>query len=234
MLRGNVDTRLRKLDEGQYDAIVLAAAGLRRLGWAGPHSRADSGRDHVSRRWARARWRLRRVTTAAKRSDWSRKLDHAAIALAVTAERALLATLGGGCQVPIGGSRDGSTGIEVHLRAIVASPDGSRVVRGEASGRGSACASARSWDASCSNAARAKSSETSTRHEGLPGRRGTRRSRSDHRQGPQDPGARRRDPLRSSGERAPAGSRAGARRAHLRRQEARRRTSSRRKRSPRC
>ena len=41
MLRGNVDTRLRKLDEGQYDAIVLAAAGLRRLGWAGSHSRAD-------------------------------------------------------------------------------------------------------------------------------------------------------------------------------------------------
>ena len=49
MLRGNVDTRLRKLDEGQYDAIVLAAAGLRRLGWAGSHSRADPAGDHVSR-----------------------------------------------------------------------------------------------------------------------------------------------------------------------------------------
>jgi hydroxymethylbilane synthase len=61
------------------------------------------------------------------------KLDHAASRIAVTAERALLATLEGGCQVPIGGHAT-VHGNEIHLRAIVASPDGLRVVRAEATG----------------------------------------------------------------------------------------------------
>lgn len=61
------------------------------------------------------------------------KLDHAASRAAVTAERALLATLGGGCQVPIGGYAV-VNGASIQLRAIVASPDGSRIVRGERTG----------------------------------------------------------------------------------------------------
>ncbi len=65
--------------------------------------------------------------------QFARRLDHAASNTAITAERSLLATLEGGCQVPIGAYAylDGST---IHLRAIVASPDGSRIVRDKASG----------------------------------------------------------------------------------------------------
>ena len=62
-----------------------------------------------------------------------RKLDDAASRAAVTAERALLATLGGGCQVPIGGHARVEDGT-IHLRAIVASPDGSRIIRGQRTG----------------------------------------------------------------------------------------------------
>jgi hydroxymethylbilane synthase len=133
MLRGNVDTRLRKLDEGQYDAIVLAAAGLRRLGWAdritelipveimcpavGQGALAIETRDDGGAAHALAG-----------------RLDHPESRAAVTAERALLAMLEGGCQVPIGGYAT-VAGETIHLRAIVASPDGSRIVRGERSGR---------------------------------------------------------------------------------------------------
>jgi hydroxymethylbilane synthase len=132
-LRGNVDTRLRKLDEGHYDAIVLAAAGLRRLGWAerirelidvevmcpaagqgalAIETRDDGGVGHMI----------------------ARKLDHAATNAAVTAERSLLATLEGGCQVPIGAHAkfDGDV---LHLLAVVASLDGARVMRDRAEGR---------------------------------------------------------------------------------------------------
>jgi hydroxymethylbilane synthase len=131
-LRGNVDTRLRKLDQGQYDAIVLAAAGLRRLGWA------DRIREMVpieimcpSVGQGALAIETREDGNAAQRLI--EKLDHAPSRAAVTAERALLATLGGGCQVPIGGHAtvDGAT---IHLRAIVAAPDGSRILRAEISG----------------------------------------------------------------------------------------------------
>lgn len=135
MLRGNLDTRLRKLDEGKYDAIILAAAGLRRLGWEGRirecipvetmcpavgqgalaiETRADDGQAH----------RL------------ARQLEHAETRIAVTAERALLAVLGGGCQVPIGAYAR-VDGPSVHLRAIVASPDGARVVQDDIVGSAS-------------------------------------------------------------------------------------------------
>jgi hydroxymethylbilane synthase len=135
-LRGNVDTRLRKLDEGQYDAIVLAAAGLRRLGWedrirelippeimcpsVGQGALAIETRAHDGKDGGDA-WAL------------VKKLDHAASRIAVEAERALLATLGGGCQVPVGAhaTLDGEI---ILLQAIVASPDGARVIGGELTG----------------------------------------------------------------------------------------------------
>jgi hydroxymethylbilane synthase len=136
-LRGNVDTRLRKLDEGQYDAIVLAAAGLRRLGWqdrirelipveimcpsVGQGALAIETRDDGGAAW-----------------ELVKKLDHAPARIAVEAERALLATLGGGCQVPVGAhaTLDGGTGSRrlIDLRAIVASPDGSRIIGGDLTG----------------------------------------------------------------------------------------------------
>ena len=126
-LRGNVDTRLRKLEAGEYDAVILASAGLKRLGKTelirqiipagimcpaagqgalGIEIRAgdDATREHVA------------------------FLNDPDARLATTCERALLNRLGGGCQVPIGAfaqMRDG----KLHLDAIVADPDGTRLLR---------------------------------------------------------------------------------------------------------
>ena len=126
-LRGNVDTRLRKLDEGQYQTIVLAAAGLRRLGWAGricemldPSVMCPAvGQGALA---------IETRTDGGEAHKLVRRLNHEATETAVVAERALLATLEGGCQVPIGAHArvEGKT---IHLQAVVASPDGRRLLR---------------------------------------------------------------------------------------------------------
>lgn len=131
-LRGNVDTRLRKLDEGQYDAIVLAAAGLQRLGW---QDRIRELLDPAVMCPAVGQGALAIETRddGGAGHEIAAQLDHAATRKAVTAERSLLATLEGGCQVPIGAyARLEDSAI--HLRAIVASPDGSHVVRDSVTG----------------------------------------------------------------------------------------------------
>ena len=132
MLRGNVDTRLRKLDAGQYDSIVLAAAGLRRLGWQ-DRIRELVPVEIMCPAVGQGALAIETRHDGGEAERLVSKLDHAASRAAVTAERALLATLGGGCQVPIGGYAviDGAS---IHLRAIVASPDGSRIIRGERTG----------------------------------------------------------------------------------------------------
>jgi hydroxymethylbilane synthase len=130
MLRGNVDTRLRKLDEGQYDAIVLAAAGLKRLGL---QDRIRELLPSAVMCPAVGQGALAIETRDREKDgdafELARKLDHAESRIAITAERALLAALGGSCQVPVGGYAvvNGKT---LYLRAIVASPDGSRVIHG--------------------------------------------------------------------------------------------------------
>jgi hydroxymethylbilane synthase len=131
-LRGNVDTRLRKLDEGEYDAIVLAAAGLRRLGWQDRICELIPV-DIMCPAVGQGALAIETRDDAGPALELVKKLNHYPTMVAVTAERALLATLEGGCQVPIGGYArvDGET---IHLRAIVASPDGTRIVRGERSG----------------------------------------------------------------------------------------------------
>lgn len=135
-VRGNVDTRLRKLDEGQYQAIMLAAAGLRRLGWA---DRIAQYIDPAVMCPAVGQGALA-IETRTDRIEVAASLEHRDTRVAVTAERALLGALGGGCQVPIGANAtvDGDT---VHLRGIVAAPDGSNVVRGNLSGHASDAAS---------------------------------------------------------------------------------------------
>jgi hydroxymethylbilane synthase len=132
MLRGNLDTRLRKLDDGQYNAIVLAAAGLRRLGWAERIAELVP----VETICPAAGQGALAVETRAGNGHAARlcrQLDHAPSRNAVTAERAALATLGGSCQVPIGAYAEIS-GERLRLRAVVVAPDGSRAVRGEESG----------------------------------------------------------------------------------------------------
>ena len=131
-IRGNLDTRLRKLDEHQYDAIVLASAGLRRLGWADritelldPNVMCPAVGQGALAVETRDNGRARKVCAL---------LDHALTRTAVVAERAVLARLGGGCQVPIGAHATVADGRTLHLRAVVVSPDGSSVIRKQASG----------------------------------------------------------------------------------------------------
>jgi hydroxymethylbilane synthase len=130
-VRGNLDTRLRKLDEGQYDAIVLAAAGLKRLGWA---ERIAEILDPEVMCSAVGQGALAIETRAAGLGrEACAALDHPATHAAVTAERGVLATLGGGCQVPIG-ARATVDGDRLRLLGIVASPDGTELIRAQSEG----------------------------------------------------------------------------------------------------
>ena len=128
-VRGNLDTRVRKLEEGQYDAVVLAAAGLKRLGWADKIAEILPASVMCS---AVGQGALAIETTAAGRGCCA-ELDHAPTRAAVTAERGVLAALGGGCQVPIGAYATVSNDA-VHLLGVVISPDGAEYVREEAEG----------------------------------------------------------------------------------------------------
>lgn len=131
-LRGNVDTRLRKLDEGQYDAIILAVAGLRRLGWE-DRIRELLPVEIMCPAAGQGALAIETRHDGGEAQQLAQRLDHAATRIAVTAERALLGTLGGGCQVPIGAYAH-LQGPAIHLRAIVISPNGARVARGELRG----------------------------------------------------------------------------------------------------
>jgi len=127
-IRGNLDTRLRKLDEGQYDAILLAAAGLKRLGWG---DRIAEILEPEQMCPAVGQGALAIETRAG--FEAVAMLDHAATHTAVMAERGVLRALGGGCQVPIGAYATVSQG-RVRLLAIVAAPDGSQLVGAQAGG----------------------------------------------------------------------------------------------------
>jgi hydroxymethylbilane synthase len=127
-VRGNLDTRLRKLDEGQYDAILLAAAGLKRLGWGDRIAEILAPEQMCP---AVGQGALAIETRAG--FDGVAVLDDAATHTAVTAERAVLGALGGGCQVPIGAYATVTEG-QIHILAIVAAPDGTQVIRAEAEG----------------------------------------------------------------------------------------------------
>jgi hydroxymethylbilane synthase len=127
-VRGNLDTRLRKLDEGQYDAILLAAAGLKRLGWGDRIAELLSPDEMCP---AVGQGALAIETRAS--FDGAAMLDHADTHTAILAERAVLRALGGGCQVPIGAYATVSHG-RVRLLGIVAAPDGSQIVRAQAEG----------------------------------------------------------------------------------------------------
>jgi hydroxymethylbilane synthase len=130
-VRGNLDTRIRKMDEGQYDAIVLAAAGLKRLGWG---DRIAEILD-ADRMCSAVGQGALAIETRASGDGFEacKALDHAATHAAVTAERGVLGALGGGCQVPIGAYATVQDG-QVKLLALVASPDGSELIRAESSG----------------------------------------------------------------------------------------------------
>jgi hydroxymethylbilane synthase len=131
-VRGNLGTRLRKLDGGQYDALVLAAAGLRRLG---QDSRISGflpvaacvpapGQGIIAVEVRESDARVREQVAA---------IDDPRAAAALRAERAVVTRLGGGCQMPIGAYAD-NDGTTLTVSGIVVSPDGSRSAEGGASG----------------------------------------------------------------------------------------------------
>jgi len=130
-IRGNLDTRVRKLDEGLYDAIVLAAAGLKRLGWGQRIAELLPPEIMCSAVGQGALAIETRAEGAGYRACVA--LDDSQTRAAVTAERAVLAALGGGCQVPIGAYATVSNA-SLRMVSVVASPDGSEIVRGETHG----------------------------------------------------------------------------------------------------
>ena len=137
-VRGNLDTRLRKLDEGRYDAILLAAAGLKRLGWGDRIAEILPAGTMCP---AVGQGALAIETRASGAGfDAVQALDHAETHAAVLAERGVLSALGGGCQVPIGAPATVEGG-KLRLLGIVASPEGDETIRGEASGAASEAAS---------------------------------------------------------------------------------------------
>ena len=131
-LRGNVPTRIRKLDEGGYDAIVLAAAGVIRLGLAHRISAFlpfGFFLPAVSQGAVGIQIRSKDLDVA----PWVEALEHPGTRVATTAERALLRTMEGGCQVPVGALGELDEG-RLRLRGAVCSLDGVRGVEGEISG----------------------------------------------------------------------------------------------------
>lgn len=131
-LRGNVGSRLAKLDQGQFDAIILASAGLLRLGLS----------DRITQ-YLPTEVMLPAVGQGAVgiecreadsfTQDLLRPLNHEATALRVLAERTLNHRLEGGCQVPIAGFAE-LKGAEIYLRGLVGYPDGSKLIRGDRRG----------------------------------------------------------------------------------------------------
>lgn len=130
-LRGNLDTRLRKLDAGEFDAIILASAGLHRLGWA-DRITCEIPHDVCLPAVGQGALAIQAREDDSAVLDLLRPLDHHPSRIAVLAERSLLGELQGGCQVPVGALA--VVGGDIRLKGIIASLDGSRLVRAEVRG----------------------------------------------------------------------------------------------------
>ena len=134
-LRGNVNSRLQKLDDGQYDAIILASAGLIRLGFA------DRIRSHIEPEQSLPAIGQGAVGIECRENDnrileLLAPLDHPHTHTRLNAERAMNHRLNGGCQVPIAGFAI-LEGDIIYLRGLVGRPDGSEVVKDEVRGKAS-------------------------------------------------------------------------------------------------
>ena len=130
-IRGNIDTRVRKMREGEADALLLARAGLLRLGLDVPHVVVPP--EIMLPAVGQGALAVAMLEKDPLRETVREALNHEATGKAVRAERAMLNALEGGCRVPVGalGTLEGT---RVRLRGVVASPDGALVYRGEAEG----------------------------------------------------------------------------------------------------
>ncbi|TAM84735.1 MAG: hydroxymethylbilane synthase [Acidobacteria bacterium] len=131
-MRGNVDTRLRKLERGDCEALVLAAAGLRRLGFAS-HITSWFREDEICPAVGQGALAIEIRTHNAAVEEVIAAFDHPATHRAIRAERAMLEALGGGCQLPIAAYAKNDSG-RLHLTGVVADPAGTRVLRAMATG----------------------------------------------------------------------------------------------------
>jgi hydroxymethylbilane synthase len=126
-IRGNIDTRIHKAQEGLYDAIILAAAGIVRLGYQEHITQTlpleimlpAPGQGALAVQCREDDEQTLRLLSA---------IEHPATRQAVNAERAFLAALGGGCSLPVGAFAE-INGKEINLQGVVASPDGSQILR---------------------------------------------------------------------------------------------------------
>ena len=130
-IRGNVDTRVRKLRAGRADALVLARAGLERLGLDAPHTILPP--DVMLPAVGQGALTIAARENSPLRETIRKALNHGPTERAVRAERAMLRTLQGGCRVPVGALGVAEDG-KVRLRGLVASPDGALVYRVEVEG----------------------------------------------------------------------------------------------------
>jgi hydroxymethylbilane synthase len=131
-LRGNVDTRLRKLESGEYDAIILAAAGVHRLG-LDKHVRSRISADVMCPAVGQGALAIEIRSGDQQTKALLAFLNDADTHAAIDCERALLGSMGGGCQVPIGAYAEKRDDC-LFLRAMVGRPDGSEILREQAEG----------------------------------------------------------------------------------------------------
>lgn len=130
-IRGNIDTRLKKLDRGEVDALIMAAAGLKRMGWEDRISEYLAPEICLSAAGQGALGLESRHRDPAK--DEIAFLHHFPTALEVMAERAFLARLGGGCHIPVG-ARAWFDGRKIRLMGMISDVDGEKPLRAEISG----------------------------------------------------------------------------------------------------
>ncbi|MBI2359398.1 MAG: hydroxymethylbilane synthase [Deltaproteobacteria bacterium] len=130
-IRGNIDTRLKKLDRGEIDALVMAVAGLRRLGWT------DRITEYLAPEVCLSAVAQGALGIETRKNDPAQEmvsfLDHPATATEVVAERAFLRRLGGGCQIPVG-ARAWLIGKKLKMMGVVGDTEGQRVFREEIAG----------------------------------------------------------------------------------------------------
>jgi hydroxymethylbilane synthase len=124
-IRGNVDTRLRKLEEGEVEGLILAAAGLLRLGIVPEHAAPMSLAEMVP---APGQGALALQTRDDESREAVARLDHRESRIALEAERRLTAMLGGGCALPLGAHASIDAG-RIRLIGLVANPDGGQMIR---------------------------------------------------------------------------------------------------------
>ena len=132
-MRGNVDTRLRKLERGDCDALVLAGAGLKRLGFAS-HITSWFGESEICPAVGQGALAIEIKMQNTAVGEAVAQLDHPPTHLAVRAERAMLEALGGGCQLPIAAYARNDSG-NFQLTGVVANPDGTRLLMARATGK---------------------------------------------------------------------------------------------------